>query len=586
MKEFFKYTLATITGFVITLFLIFVLGITFIIGLMATSSSETLVAEHSVLHLRLSGELSERAVDNPLKDFLPNEASSVGLRDVLQAIKKAKENDNIEGIYLEAGSLAASFASLEAIRNALLDFKSSEKFIISYGDQYTQGQYYLASVADEIYLNPQGAINWVGLATQPIFYTDLLKKIGVEMQIFKVGTYKSAVEPYTETKMSDASREQTKVFLNDIWSHIVENVSASRQISEENLQEYADKMMLFQPAQLSLDVKLVDKLAYKSEMDSILKVKLDDEKPVLLSYKKMKNVVNPSNPRTNIEGSIAVYYAEGAIVDFSSKYETEIVANKVLKDLKKLEDNEDIKAVVLRVNSPGGSAFASEQIWKAVMDLKAKKPVVVSMGDYAASGGYYISAAADYILAEPTTLTGSIGIFAMIPDVKKLTETVGLDFDVVKTNKMSDFGAIYRNFNPDERVLLQNYVESGYDLFVKRCAEGRSMSDEAIREIAEGRVWTGARAKELGLVDELGGLSQAISIAASKAGITEYRERSFPAQPSFMEQLLDMTSSDAVISKLYFSKYTDVLKQAEEIKRMTESSSLQARMPYVFNFSF
>lgn len=586
MKEFFKYTLATITGFVITLFLIFVLGITFIIGLMATSSSETLVAEHSVLHLRLSGELSERAVDNPLKDFLPNEASSVGLRDVLQAIKKAKENDNIEGIYLEAGSLAASFASLEAIRNALLDFKSSEKFIISYGDQYTQGQYYLASVADEIYLNPQGAINWVGLATQPIFYTDLLKKIGVEMQIFKVGTYKSAVEPYTETKMSDASREQTKVFLNDIWSHIVENVSASRQISEENLQEYADKMMLFQPAQLSLDVKLVDKLAYKSEMDSILKVKLDDEKPVLLSYKKMKNVVNPSNPRTNIEGSIAVYYAEGAIVDFSSKYETEIVANKVLKDLKKLEDNEDIKAVVLRVNSPGGSAFASEQIWKAVMDLKAKKPVVVSMGDYAASGGYYISAAADYILAEPTTLTGSIGIFAMIPDVKKLTETVGLDFDVVKTNKMSDFGAIYRNFNPDERVLLQNYVESGYDLFVKRCAEGRSMSDEAIREIAEGRVWTGARAKELGLVDELGGLSQAIFIAASKAGITEYRERSFPAQPSFMEQLLDMTSSDAVISKLYFSKYTDVLKQAEEIKRMTESSSLQARMPYVFNFSF
>lgn len=586
MKEFFKYTLATITGFVITLFLIFVLGITFIIGLMATSSSETLVAEHSVLHLRLSGELSERAVDNPLKDFLPNEASSVGLRDVLQAIKKAKENDNIEGIYLEAGSLAASFASLEAIRNALLDFKSSEKFIISYGDQYTQGQYYLASVADEIYLNPQGAINWVGLATQPIFYTDLLKKIGVEMQIFKVGTYKSAVEPYTETKMSDASREQTKVFLNDIWSHIVENVSASRQISEENLQEYADKMMLFQPAQLSLDVKLVDKLAYKSEMDSILKVKLDDEKPVLLSYKKMKNVVNPSNPRTNIEGSIAVYYAEGAIVDFSSKYETEIVANKVLKDLKKLEDNEDIKAVVLRVNSPGGSAFASEQIWKAVMDLKAKKPVVVSMGDYAASGGYYISAAADYILAEPTTLTGSIGIFAMIPDVKKLTETVGLDFDVVKTNKMSDFGAIYRNFNPDERVLLQNYVESGYDLFVKRCAEGRSMSDEAIREIAEGRVWTGARAKELGLVDELGGLSQAISIAASKAGITEYRERSFPAQPSFMDQLLNMTSSDAVISKLYFSKYTDVLKQAEEIKRMTESSSLQARMPYVFNFSF
>lgn len=583
MKDFFKYTLATVTGFFLTLFLVFMLGMVLMVGLFATAESEVKISKPSVLHLKLSGQLLERTVDNPLRGFLLNSDPKVSLEDVLNSIKKAKENENIKGIYFETSTLYASSASVEAIRSAFLDFKSTGKFIVAYGDSYSQGQYYIASVADKIYLNPSGHVNWIGLSAQPVFYTDLLKNIGVEMQIFKVGTYKSAVEPFTETKMSEASREQTRVFLNDVWSHIVANVSLARGISEDKLQSYADGVMMMQPAQYTVDAHFVDSLVYKMDVDSLLKLRMDEEKLRLLSYKEMKNVSVSVNLRDKVEGSIAIYYAQGDIVDNGTPLDNQIVGNKVIRDLKKLEENEDIKAVVLRVNSPGGSAYASEQIWKAVVDLKAKKPVVVSMGDYAASGGYYISAAADCIVAEPTTLTGSIGIFAMIPNVGKLTDAVGLNFDVVKTNEMSDFGSIYRNFNPNERALIQNNINLGYNLFVKRCADGRSVSEDAIREIAEGRVWTGLRAKELGLVDELGGLDKAVEIAATKAEITTYRKKTYPRQPDFMEQLLELSSQSVAVNMLGLGRYTDLLEQATRIKQMTEESNLQARVPYVLN---
>lgn len=583
MKDFFKYTLATVTGFFLTLFLVFMLGMVLMVGLFATAESEVRISKPSVLHLKLSGQLLERTVDNPLRGFLLNSDPKVSLEDVLNSIKKAKENENIKGIYFETSTLYASSASVEAIRSAFLDFKSTGKFIVAYGDSYSQGQYYIASVADKIYLNPSGHVNWIGLSAQPVFYTDLLKNIGVEMQIFKVGTYKSAVEPFTETKMSEASREQTRVFLNDVWSHIVANVSLARGISEDKLQSYADGVMMMQPAQYTVDAHFVDSLVYKMDVDSLLKLRMDEEKLRLLSYKEMKNVSVSVNLRDKVEGSIAIYYAQGDIVDNGTPLDNQIVGNKVIRDLKKLEENEDIKAVVLRVNSPGGSAYASEQIWKAVVDLKAKKPVVVSMGDYAASGGYYISAAADCIVAEPTTLTGSIGIFAMIPNVGKLTDAVGLNFDVVKTNEMSDFGSIYRNFNPNERALIQNNINLGYNLFVKRCADGRSVSEDAIREIAEGRVWTGLRAKELGLVDELGGLDKAVEIAATKAEITTYRKKTYPRQPDFMEQLLELSSQSVAVNMLGLGRYTDLLEQATRIKQMTEESNLQARVPYVLN---
>lgn len=587
MKDFFKYTLATLTGIILSGVIFFILIFSILIGSLISSADQKVVLKDtSVLSLKLEGVLNERVVDNPLKELLDINQSSLGLKDILEAIDKAKVNPNIKGIYLEAGSMSTSFASLEAIRKALLDFKDSGKFIVAYADQYSQGLYYVASVADQVHLNPKGGLAWAGLSAQPMFYTDLFKKAGVDMQIFKVGTYKSAVEPYTETKMSAANREQMTVFLQDIWSHILGGVSESRGISTERLNDLANQMMLFQPTEEVMSNNLVDKLSYRYEVkDAVRNLIGEDSEPDYVSYKKMKNVSAPEKEKTKSEGSIAVYYAEGGIVDQGSKYDTEIVGNTVVKDLKKLEENSRVKAVVLRVNSPGGSAYASEQIWKAVQDLKAKKPVVVSMGDYAASGGYYISAGADWIVAEPTTLTGSIGIFAMIPSFEKLADKVGLSFDVVKTNKFADFGSIFRGFNADERMLLQRYIEDGYDLFVKRCADGREMANDSIRQIAEGRVWTGTRALKLGLVDQLGGLDEAVAVAAQKAGISSYRLRSYPQEKSFLDKLLEMSGQDLVQTYLAKGKLKEVYQQVESVNQLMSDSFLQARMPYILHFN-
>lgn len=587
MKDFFKYTLATLTGIILSGVIFFILIFSILIGSLISSTDQKVVLKDtSVLSLKLEGVLNERVVDNPLKELLDINQSSLGLKDILEAIDKAKVNPNIKGIYLEAGSMSTSFASLEAIRKALLDFKDSGKFIVAYADQYSQGLYYVASVADQVHLNPKGGLAWAGLSAQPMFYTDLFKKAGVDMQIFKVGTYKSAVEPYTETKMSAANREQMTVFLQDIWSHILGGVSESRGISTERLNDLANQMMLFQPTEEVMSNNLVDKLSYRYEVkDAVRNLIGEDSEPDYVSYKKMKNVSAPEKEKTKSEGSIAVYYAEGGIVDQGSKYDTEIVGNTVVKDLKKLEENSRVKAVVLRVNSPGGSAYASEQIWKAVQDLKAKKPVVVSMGDYAASGGYYISAGADWIVAEPTTLTGSIGIFAMIPSFEKLADKVGLSFDVVKTNKFADFGSIFRGFNADERMLLQRYIEDGYDLFVKRCADGREMANDSIRQIAEGRVWTGTRALKLGLVDQLGGLNEAVAVAAQKAGISSYRLRSYPQEKSFLDKLLEMSGQDLVQTYLAKGKLKEVYQQVESVNQLMSDSFLQARMPYILHFN-
>ena len=587
MKDFFKYTLATLTGIILSGVIFFILIFSILIGSLISSTDQKVVLKDtSVLSLKLEGVLNERVVDNPLKELLDINQSSLGLKDILEAIDKAKVNPNIKGIYLEAGSMSTSFASLEAIRKALLDFKDSGKFIVAYADQYSQGLYYVASVADQVHLNPKGGLAWAGLSAQPMFYTDLFKKAGVDMQIFKVGTYKSAVEPYTETKMSAANREQMTVFLQDIWSHVLGGVSESRGISTERLNDLANQMMLFQPTEEVMSNNLVDKLSYRYEVkDAVRNLIGEDSEPDYVSYKKMKNVSAPEKEKTKSEGSIAVYYAEGGIVDQGSKYDTEIVGNTVVKDLKKLEENSRVKAVVLRVNSPGGSAYASEQIWKAVQDLKAKKPVVVSMGDYAASGGYYISAGADWIVAEPTTLTGSIGIFAMIPSFEKLADKVGLSFDVVKTNKFADFGSILRGFNADERMLLQRYIEDGYDLFVKRCADGREMANDSIRQIAEGRVWTGTRALKLGLVDQLGGLDEAVAVAAQKAGISSYRLRSYPQEKSFLDKLLEMSGQDLVQTYLAKGKLKEVYQQVESVNQLMSDSFLQARMPYILHFN-
>ena len=463
----------------------------------------------------------------------------------------------------------------------MTDFKESGKFIVAYADQYAEDMYYLASVADKLIVNPQGSIAWHGLASQTIFYKDLLKKIGVDMQIFKVGTYKSAVEPFIATEMSDANREQVSVFLNSIWGHLLEDVSTSRNIPTETLNLYADQVMDFKQAEEYVTYGLADTLMYKDGVLRYLKEisgREPDESLSTLSLDEMKNVKR-NTPKDKSGNIIAIYYAFGEIDDTNSSEEG-IHAQKVIKDLRKLREDETIQAVVLRVNSPGGSAYGSEQIWHEVELLKAEKPVIVSMGDYAASGGYYISCAADYIVANPTTLTGSIGIFGMFPNMENLlTDKLGLHFDVVKTNNLADMGTFSRPFNHAEKEALQNYINKGYELFVKRCADGRGMRIEAIEKIAEGRVWTGATAKELGLVDELGGLDKAIEIAAQKADIENYSLINYPAKSSVFSTLLEQGKDDYINNQMKgtLGEYYEHLKFVQKLK---EADRIQARMPF------
>lgn len=581
MKDFIKFTFASTLGVVLAGIVFTILGIVTMVGMVASSDTETTVNENSIFVLDLNGTLSERVQKNPLQELMGENYQAYGLDDILTSIQKAKDNENIKGIYLQAGMMEASCASLEEIRHALKDFKESGKFIVAYGDNYSQGMYYLASVADKVIVNPQGTIAWQGLVSQTIFFKDLLKKIGVEMEIFKVGTYKSAVEPFIATEMSDANREQITAFLNSTWERLLKDISASRGMSEDELNKCADDFMTFAPAETYIANGLADTLLYKDGVLDYLKElsgREADESLRTLSLEDMKNVKRnvPLDKSGNI---IAVYYAYGEI-DSGTSTDEGIHSQKVIRDLRKLREDETIKAVVLRVNSPGGSAFGSEQIWREVTLLKEKKPVIVSMGDYAASGGYYISCAADCIVADPTTLTGSIGIFGMFPMVEDLmTDKLGLHFETVKTNRYADMGDMTRPFNDAERAALQNYINNGYKLFVQRCADGRGMSVEAIEKIAEGRVWTGITAKELGLVDELGGLEKALEIAAQQAEVETYSVINYPGKSDIFTSLLENGKKDYIDGKISetLGEYYDYAKFIQSLKN---ADRIQARMPF------
>lgn len=590
MKDFFKFTLATLTGIVLSGIVLFIIGIATLVGIISSSDTETVVKKNSVMMLDLKGTLVERtqeSLEGLLGKFTGEAGNTYGLDDILASIKKAKENDNIKGIYIQASWLDAPYASLQAIRTALEDFKESGKFVVAYSDNYTQGLYYLSSVADKVMLNPKGMIEWRGLASAPIFYKDLLQKLGIEMQVFKVGTYKSAVEPFTSTEMSPANKEQVTAFIGSTWNQILDGVSASRKIEKDSLNAYADRMLMFYPSDESVKCGLADTLIYQNNVRSYLKtlVKInEDDRLPILGLDDMINI-KKSVPKDKSGDILAVYYASGEITDYdgSATSDEGIVGSKMIRDLRKLKEDDNVKAVVLRVNSPGGSAFASEQIWHAVKELKANKPVIVSMGDYAASGGYYISCAADSIIAEPTTLTGSIGIFGMIPNVKGLTEKIGLTFDVVKTNKFSDFGNLMRPVNGDERVLLQMMISQGYDLFVSRCAEGRHMTKEGIEKIAEGRVWTGEMAKGIGLVDELGGIDKALEIAARKAELKGYTIVSYPTKKDILSTLLDVQPNNYVESQVLKSQLGDYYKDFNLLRNIKERAMIQARVPFELN---
>lgn len=589
MKKFFKTTLACMLALLIVGLILPIVGISIIAGVVASSGADSTIEKNSVLFLDLNGVIEERAVENPLASIMDSELKTYGLDEILAAIKEAKANENIKGIYLQAGAVeGASGASLEEIRGELASFKESGKFIVAYGDQYSQELYYLATVADKLILNPQGNIGWHGLASTPVFYKDLLEKIGVEMQVFKVGTYKSAVEPFIATEMSDANREQLTEMLDSTWDELLTAVSASRGVSKEKLDYYADRFMDFCPADEYVACGMADTLLYKDGVQAYLKSLTgidgdDDLNLVTMETMKERLKLNKMVVDAADKSKVAVYYAFGDIDGSASSFDEGINSKKVIKELRDLREDDDVKAVVLRVNSPGGSAYGSEQIWREVTLLKAAKPVVVSMGDYAASGGYYISCAADCIVASPITLTGSIGIFGVIPSAEKLLkEKIGLGFDVVKTNPMADFGNMSRTFTPQERVVLQNYVNNGYALFLKRCADGRGVAVEEIAKIAEGRVWTGSKAKEIGLVDELGDLDKAVAIAAQKAGLADYSVKAYPEEKPLIEKLMDTKKEDYMetMARETFGGYYNSVKF---LRNIGNCDRIQARLPFELN---
>ena len=586
MKEFLKYTLATIVGLLACTIIMTIIGVIGIVGMAASSDVATVVNENSIFKLELKGAVTERLADNPFAALMSEEQTALGLEDILASIQKAAENEYIKGIYLEAGGIVADPASIEEIRNALVKFRQTGKFVVAYGDNYSQADYYISSVADKVILNPRGMVDWHGMASQTIYLKDLLDQLGIEMEVFKVGTYKSAVEPYTSTKMSDENREQITAYITSIWDNMVDGVSLSRNISAEQLNEYADRYIAFEGAEASLEAGLVDTLLYMDGTKAYLKQLMEvdeDDRLAILSIDEMKNLQKnvPLDKSGNI---IAIYYAEGQIVDAPSEGNfsgtPEIVGEKVAMDLSKLRDDETVKAVILRVNSPGGSAFASEQIWNEVVRLKEKKPVIVSMGGYAASGGYYISCAADTIIAQPNTITGSIGIFGMFPNPHKLiNDKLKLNIETVKTNRLADFGSMSRPFNTEERAVMQRYINEGYDLFVKRCADGRGMSTKDIEAVAQGRVWTGEMAMERGLVDLLGDIEMAKEIAAQKAGIESYTLISYPKKAGALEMLLDQTKESYIETRVgkVAGQFKDELNLIYNIEQMNR---LQARLPF------
>ena len=589
MKNFFLNVLATVVGILVFLLLIGFFGVMSIVGMVASTDATTKVKDNSVLVLKMDGSLEERAEDNIMTQLSGVVGQTIGLEETLNAIKKAKENDNVKGIYIEGGMFSGIPASTQELRDALVDFKKSGKWIVAYADQYSQSSYYLASVADKIWLNPQGMIDWHGLASQPYYLKDLLEKFGVKVQLAKVGAYKSAPETYTSDHMSEPNREQITAYITGIWDNMLNDVSASRKISKETLNTLADGMVMLDDQQTYVKNKLVDKLLYSEEVKGEVKklLGIDEDKDInQINVEQMQNV---KEKRKGDE--IAVYYAYGSIVDdrgTGSLGSTDhlIVGKEVSKDLEKLASDDKVKAVVLRVNSGGGSAYASEQIWHAVMNLKAKKPVVVSMGGMAASGGYYISCPANWIVAEPTTITGSIGIFGMFPDFSGLlTQKLGVKFDEVKTNKNAGFGTMARPFNEEEMGYLNAYIDRGYKLFRKRVADGRKQSPEAIEEIAQGHVWLGKDALGIKLVDQLGSIDDAVKKAAELAKLDQYFTSSYPGEVDVFDQIMDSMSDTGgnYLDAKMRATLGDFYEPFMLIKNIDKQNAIQARLPFYLN---
>ena len=586
MKDFIKYTLATIVGLLLFSTIMTVIFIISIAGMAASEGMTSPIQKKSILKISLNTSMEERADEMPfdIAALTGSEDETIGLDEAIIALDKAAKNKNILGVYLEGGSLSATPAMAEELRHALARFKESGKWILAYGDAYSKNAYYLSSLADKIMLNPIGFLDWSGLASEPIFYKGLLEKVGVKMQVFKVGTYKSAVEPFINTSMSDANREQVTSFLTSIWNNMLKDVAQSRAMSVEQLNGLADSMTMLSDPTLSVKSGLVDTLCYISDVKRILKEQAGLDEDDDLRFVTLKDVAHAETLKDKVSDEIAVYYAYGDIVEetggMSFSTEHQIVGKKVIKDLQRLREDDDVKAVVMRVNSGGGSAYASEQIWKEVTLLKEKKPVIVSMGGMAASGGYYISCAANKILAEASTLTGSIGIFGMIPDPSELlTQKLGLNFDVVKTNALSDLGAMGRPLNETEGAMLQSHINQGYELFTGRVADGRKMKQDDVKAIAEGRVWTGEQALGIGLVDKLGDLDDAIAAAAEAAGIEKYSVGRYPDSEPWYADLLDKQKKSYLEEEMR-ATLGEYYNSFNLLRTLNRQAPVQARIPF------
>ena len=592
MKDFFKNVAATIVGLFAFGLIMTILGFICIIGMIASSNSKPTLKDNAVMVLKLQGQIEDRSEDNWLGELTGEQFNNLGMNKILSSIRKAKDEEKVKGIYLETGILESDYATLQEIRNALTDFKKSGKWIIAYGDALSQGGYYLASVANKVYVNPEGNVDWHGIASQPQYIKDVAAKFGVHFTVVKVGKYKSYTETYTEDKMSDANREQVSRYIGGLWQQMLADVSKSRNISKDSLNRYADGLMVFDDAQLLKSRKMVDGFCYYDEIRDVVKRQLGlkaDETINQVDYNDVDMAIDDSNLMGE---EIAVYYCQGSIVrmETPSIYGTEqqIVSTKVIKDLQELADNSQVKAVVLRINSGGGDAYASEQIWRAVKELDKKKPVVVSMGGMAASGAYYMSMGAQYIMAQPTTLTGSIGIFGALPDFSDLmTKKLGFKYDEVKTNRNSAYASagMSRPWSAEEITTMQNYVNRGYNLFRKRVAEGRKMSTEQVEKIAQGRVWLGTDAKNIKLIDGFGGLSDAIDKAAELAHHSSYQAVEYPALAGWMEQLMDMAGGNkgTYLDEQLRLALGDLYQPFIMIRNMKEKEPIQAALPYVLN---
>ncbi len=588
MKSFLKQVLAVIVGICsvgafATLMFFVMLGV-----MLATGDEKQSVSDNSILRIELTGTVVDRSTpDNPLNQLLGrSNASSQGLDVLIEAIKTAKGDKRIKGIYIEGGTMSSDFATLQELRGALVDFKSSGKFIVSYADSYTQGAYYIASVGDRVLINPSGLLDWHGIAMQPMFWTGLMEKVGVKAQVFKVGTYKSAVEPFILKEMSPANREQVESMITDLWKETCTAVATSRKLSPDSLNAYADRYITLADGADYKRLKLVDDLTYVDQVRDELRKRMNDKEVTFVSP---EVVAAQAEDTGDDDNQVAVYYASGNIVDVAGSGALmgggdEIIGSRVVEDLDKLANDKDVKAVVLRINSGGGSAYASEQMWRAVQLLKKKKPVVVSMGGMAASGGYYMSCGANYIVAEPTTLTGSIGIFGLIPDFSGLVkDKLGLRFDVVKTNKASDFGTLSRPFDAAESAALQAHVNRGYALFLKRVADGRTaagrkMTPEAVDRIAQGRVWTGNQALKNGLVDKIGTLNDAILKAEQLAQTKNPAVVRYPAPKSWMESFSKEKQEDDYFERKMKLVLGDYYEPLNFIQNVDRGNYLQARL--------